>query len=95
MSDWRINEKKTQSHWLEAESSYDWGHEDPWLEYQVIVKWDGCTHFYQNNLPEGMDPGKYGTPEYLHICGLVRFIKDLEELRDLAVKHFGEEWLNQ
>lgn len=88
----KIDQKETKDHWLElveVESQPD-GTEDIWQ--RIVVKWDGCIHYrrYYNtpaNFP-GRDP-RYGD-DYLHICELDKFIKQLQKVKEMAKAHFGE-----
>lgn len=63
-----------------------------------MVKWDGCVHIetfsngFTTDSPDSNE--KHQNRDYLHICDLDLFIKQLTEIRDMAKKHFGEEWPN-
>lgn len=45
------------------------------------AKWDGCVEV---NLPNDLG--------FVHVCDLGAFVKQLEEIRDAAKRHFGEDW---
>jgi hypothetical protein len=82
---WKVNKDKTKDHWLEVEDPEGW--------WSAVVKWDGCIHLnrYYNipkNEPERID----SDVDYLHICDLDEFIKDMQDLREKAKEHFGEDW---
>lgn len=90
------NDKSTEYH---ASLIYqeDWCEgDDHWTE--ATVKKDGCIHFYEgNNAPMGSKYPERSTEDdnYIHICELDDFIKQLQELREAAIAYFGKEWSNQ
>ena len=79
---WKVNEKKTQPHWLVLDSIDDFD----WPKYNVVAKWDGCVDFREFRGDMG------GGEQYIHICELDDFIERLIQLRDEAKKHFGAKW---
>ena len=81
MEEWVI--KKKLEHWMDLER-VEAG--SVWRE--ASVKWDGCIHYTRHY----NTPGGDGESDYLHICDLDGFIKSLEELKEIATAHFGEDW---
>lgn len=52
---------------------------------EVVVKWDGCIHFYSRDACEEQ-------PDYIHICELDDHIARLTKLRDAAIKAYDGLW---
>jgi len=48
-------------------------------EYDVSVKWDGCVNLTYHG-------------DYVHICDLDNYIKQLTEIQEKAIEYFGKEW---
>lgn len=46
-------------------------------------RFDGCLHITDIDEPDSQD--------YLHICDVIGFIEDLQELVKMHKEHFGEE----
>jgi len=57
---------------------------------ELGVKFDGCIHWrqYHNGTMGEEDPDS----DYLHICDIDEMIKRLQEVREHALKHFGDKW---
>lgn len=78
---WRVNTEKTKDHWLEVDDGEGW--------WSAFVKWDGCLEVQRYfNQPWGDGD----TDCSLHICEIEDMIARLEMLRDMARRHFGEDW---
>jgi hypothetical protein len=89
---------KSETHWLdviyqdEGDEDYHW--------WQASIKWDGCIHLnHAGNVPFSKDYGLSNEKRsdlacdgYIHICDLDEYIENLIALRDMARKHFGEDW---
>ncbi len=58
-------------------------------EHNAFVKSDGCIEL---GICEGVDSDGVQITQ-VHLCELNDFIQALEELRDVAKKHFGGDWL--
>jgi hypothetical protein len=78
---WQIQPEDSKSHYFLAKSL------DVENTYQAYVKWDGCVQLtrYFN--------GNQNDEDSIHICDLDDFISRLQEIRDLAVQKFGNNWL--
>ena len=86
---WIVKETKSDDgsiYWMDAEY-YD--EDRPYL--RASIKFDGCISLeeLEYNLK---DSSKFVQDQYWHICDLDGFIRQLEELRDLARKTYGEKW---
>jgi len=87
---WKILPEKTTETWLQVEDPEGW--------YGAIVKWDGCIHFdAYANVPiheRTGDPKEEHRElvDYIHICDIDDMIARLQDLREVAVSHFGEKW---
>jgi hypothetical protein len=86
---WIIKETKRDDgspYWVDAEFRDD---ERPYL--RAAVKWDGCIHLEELEY-DSKDSSKFAQDQYWHICDLDGFIKQLEELRELAQGVYGKDW---
>lgn len=85
---WVVIKDKTQDHWLEVRDPEGW-----WSAY---VKWDGCIGFtrYHNNSMDSIPSDKPWNDfqDNIHICDLDELIKRLQDLKEEAIKHFGQDW---
>lgn len=63
------------------------------------ARFDGCVHIHDyndNNIENGIVEIEAGRKMvYMHICDLEKYIEDLQKVRELAKKHFGDKWPNQ
>lgn len=87
---WQYIQGTKASHWIDL---YDIEYGTPWTK--ASVKWDGCVHFSTvANTPYviGKPADETQCENYIHICNIDRFIKQLERLRDAAKSHFGDDW---
>jgi len=82
---WEVDQSKTDEYLLELHDPEDW--------YKAGVRWDGCIHFYQsmNRRLNEQDPNSLDV-SYIHICYIDDFIKRLQEIKQKAIEHFGENW---
>ena len=65
--------------------------EDPEKWYDANVRFDGCINFRRfYNQPKG--EAEEDDSDYIHICEIDGFIARLQELKELAKKHFGRDW---
>jgi len=56
----------------------------------AVIRVDGCVHlrrYYNGTTPEQDDRDE---TDYIHICDLAAFIKELTELRDFALANLWE-----
>lgn len=54
------------------------------------VKFDGCIHLRRAyNAPFPKDDEDQ---DYIHICNIDEYIKQLVSLKEKAIEHFGEDW---
>ena len=85
---WKINKDKTKPHWLQVQNNNG--------DFGAIVKWDGCIHLHSyGNIPYDNDPERKNPDccdDYIHICDLDELIRNLQSLKEIAIKHFGKDW---
>ena len=82
---WKINEEKTQSHWLVVEDTKGW--------YSAIVKWDGCVDFTRvHNLPLPIQEDSNQLVDHIHYCDIDEEIERLIALKKKAIEFFGKDW---
>lgn len=81
-------------HWEKAESEPHYlVLEDPEGWWKASIKWDGCINLNRvHNVPLPVTDEHPQLVDYIHICELDDMIERLEELRDKAREHFGEDW---
>ncbi len=103
MNNWKDKPNGTkESHWIDL--IYQDGHEEDdnhWMA--ASVKWDGCIHLSTaGNVPFCKEYGdangkrdEAACDDYIHICNIDDYIKKLLQLKDAAVKHFGDKWLEE
>lgn len=90
---------KAEDHWLDVISN-DIEDDESYHYWHASVTANGCIHLHHaDNEPYSAEAGfsnKQRACEqqdsYIHICDLDEYIKRLTALRDIAKKHFGEEW---
>lgn len=57
------------------------------------IKFDGCVHLrkaYNSPFPKNGD--REEDQDYIHICDIDEMIKELTLLKEMAIKHFGNDW---
>ena len=108
---WIINEKTSKDHWLEIllddGSKVFRGLDDeigkPLYRSEAVCKWDGCVDLrrYSNAYGAG-HKCQENCPcleEYIHICDVDQFIKELQELKKIASEYYkgktGEDYWNE
>lgn len=85
-----INNTNSNSGVLELES--DW--------YRISVRWDGCIDYSKaGNVPFSINGQKLededrlqSCDDYCHICDVDGMIELLQQVKELAKEHFGEDW---
>ena len=93
---WQVNSEKTNDHWLELLDCElaDLDKNSVWSRAEIRL--DGCIHYHEyGNLPYLLDPERKDEgccDDYIHICNIDDHIKRLQDLRDIAREHFGEDW---
>lgn len=61
--------------------------------YRADIKWDGCVHFYRSHNGAQLDAiGSLENIDYIHICEIDDMIMRLQELKRMALEHFGNDW---
>lgn len=58
------------------------------------IKFDGCIHLRKAyNMPFPQAPTEMeDNSDYIHICDIDEMIEELLKLKEIALKHFGEDW---
>ena len=54
------------------------------------TSFDGCVHIERYTNGTISEDNR----DYIHICDLDKFIQELQEVKDKALKHFGSNWPN-
>lgn len=87
---WKIIKEKTASHWLQMVRDDCFS--------KCSVKFDGCIHYNKIYNTSYNENGEYFKPEdsecedYIHICDIDDMIKQLQEIKAMALAHFGDKW---
>ncbi len=88
MGHWDIVEAKTRDCYLVLRY-YEDGCDV--ASYQAECRWDGCVHFYR--FFNGNDSVDHPDTDYLHICGVADFIRELQQLQQAAREFFkSKQW---
>ena len=61
-------------------------------DIEITLKWDGCIDI--NTYSNGSNPEEVlnnNDVDYIHICDVQRFIKQLQEVVEIAKEKFSEE----
>ncbi|MDD5362280.1 MAG: hypothetical protein PHN88_09120 [Ignavibacteria bacterium] len=106
--EWEIIKENSKDYWLELKG-WDGGEKYPFGEldkrtkiYSVHIacKWDGCIDYrtYSNgySYDHECDDDCPCCQDYIHICDIDEFIKDLQQLKKVAIQYYkgksGEEY---
>lgn len=68
---------------IEARSEYE--------DLQVHMKWDGCINLYKYSNGDTPEAHTEDNTSYIHICEVKEFIKELQDIVDIAEKNFHED----